>query len=113
MAESCIHTSLLDLAQKMRVDLLGGPDNRIASEEIGAGPDAPEWLNECFARYVQLYRDGVFECVRAEKVDGNNQRARVYFSGGLDLTLPPVRSANITKHNRSAIHLENERSQRL
>jgi hypothetical protein len=86
LAETGIHTSLLQLAQKMRVELLGGRDNQTASEEIGAGPDAPEWLNECFARYVQLYRDGVFECVRMEQSDGNNRRGRVYFSGGLDLT---------------------------
>lgn len=85
LAEPGIHTSLLELSGKMRQELLGGSASDAASEEIGSGPNAPAWLNECFERYVRLYKDGVFECLRMEPSRGSISRARVFFSGGFDL----------------------------
>ena len=51
--------------------------------EIGPGPEAPEWLNQCYHRYLDLL-DGVFRFVELEAQAGNpEKRLPVYHSGGV------------------------------
>jgi hypothetical protein len=70
------HTRLLEVAAQMRASLGD-------SSEVGPGPNAPEWMNTCFARYMQLL-DGVFRLIEpAVGEEPGPKRVRVYHSGGL------------------------------
>jgi len=53
--------------------------------EIGPGPDTPEWMNECYARYLELL-DGVFRVAHPEGGEAN--RLRVYHSGCVSFQQP-------------------------
>lgn len=67
------HTRLMELAEKTRTSLGH-------STEIGPGPDAPEWMNECYARYLELL-DGVFRVAQPEANVNGITRFRIYHSG--------------------------------
>jgi hypothetical protein len=68
------HTRLLEVAAEMRAGLGD-------SAEIGPGPGAPSWMNECYEGYLELL-GGVFQVRKAE---GDSNRVRVYHSGGVHL----------------------------
>jgi hypothetical protein len=67
------HTRLMELAKQARTNLGN-------AAEIGPGPDAPEWMNECYARYLELL-DGVFRVVQSKPDAEGPNRLRVYYSG--------------------------------
>jgi hypothetical protein len=76
IAAADIHTRLMEVAAQMRTEL-GEAD------EIGPGPDAPDWMNTCYSHYVDLL-DGVFRY--GEPVQSATQgtgRVRIYHSGGV------------------------------
>ena len=74
IAEQGIHTRLMEMAAQMR-DQLG------EATEIGPGPDAPSWRNDCFNHYLQLL-DGVFRVTLPEtRGQSDGRRVRVYQSG--------------------------------
>ena len=70
-----MHTRLLEVAAQMRAGLGD-------ATEIGPGSEAPEWMNECHARYMDLL-DGVF-LVSQSDPDAPRKK-RVYQSGGVSL----------------------------
>jgi hypothetical protein len=77
LAEPGVHTHLMATASETRQGL---GDSR----EIGPGPNAPAWMNECYAHYLDLL-DGVFRVVVPQKTPGAG-RSRIYHSGGLVFT---------------------------
>ncbi len=68
-----IHTRLMEVAAQMRTSLGD-------ATEIGPGPGAPEWMNECHARYMDLL-DGVFLVLQPEPDAPGTKR--IYQSGGV------------------------------
>jgi hypothetical protein len=71
------HTRLMEVAEQKRASLGN-------ATEIGPGPKAPEWMNECYARYLELL-DGVFRVTQPDAEAAN--RLRVYHSGSVSLVL--------------------------
>ena len=71
-----VHTGLLEVAAQTRASLGN-------SSEIGPGPGAPEWMNNCFERYLELL-DGVFRVTEPEvQEEAEPRRVRIYHSGGV------------------------------
>jgi len=76
LAERTIHTGLMDVAEQMRA-ALGD------ASEIGPGSEAPEWMKECFDRYLGLL-DGAFRCTETQpQNEDSSQQIRVYHSGSI------------------------------
>ena len=70
------HTRLIEAAAQMRASLGN-------SSEIGPGPDAPEWMSNCFERYLQLL-DGVFRVTEpGVQEEAEPRRVRIYHSGSV------------------------------
>jgi len=65
-----------------------GPDHAVAPMDQANGVDPAfdiEENREFYARYMKLYRDGVFNCARIETDDAPGELIhRVYFSGAVD-----------------------------
>jgi hypothetical protein len=77
LAEPGLHTRLIEVAAEVRRSLGN-------SSEIGSGPDAPTWVNECYAHYLDLLH-GVFRVAKPEPNTHETGTLRVYHSGGLYL----------------------------
>ncbi len=74
IAEQGIHTRLMEVAAQVR-EQLGD------ATEIGPGPDAPPWMNDCFNRYLQLL-EGVFRVTLPDaQGQSDGRKVRVYQSG--------------------------------
>jgi hypothetical protein len=75
LAARGLHTRLIGKAAEIRKSLGD-------STEIGPGPDAPEWMNECYARYQDLL-ECVFRVAQPDPEARDTNRLRVYHSGGV------------------------------
>ena len=85
LAEKGIHTSLLELGKRIYIEVLKGNEYDSPSSEAGIFSDSPEWLKSCYSRYLKLYEDGVFRCIKSETDAFTGKPiVRVYFSGEID-----------------------------
>jgi hypothetical protein len=85
LAQPGIHTSLLDLGKRIYLEVLNGDKNYTPSSYTGINNNSPDWLVKCFARYRQLYENGVFRCLKSELSDSAEKPTmKIYFSGEID-----------------------------